>query len=158
MIDPVVRPARPGDVDTLRTLEAEARAALVAARGGARWLEEHPAIGPRWPDALAGRKVFVAVLDHPGLDVVEAVDVVVGYLVLDLVGEIGRIDQVFVTPDARELGFGDALVEAAAEEARSAGAKLLEGQALPGDRETKNLYERAGITARLITVSRRLDR
>ena len=37
-----------------------------------------------------------------------------------------------------------------------AGASVLEGQALPGDRETKNLYERAGITARLITVSRRL--
>ena len=34
--------------------------------------------------------------------------------------------------------------------------RALEGEALPGDRETKNLYERAGITARLITVSKSL--
>ena len=40
-----------------------------------------------------------------------------------------------------------------AEEAEAAGARLLEGHALPGDRQTKNLYERAGIKARLITVS-----
>ena len=95
--------------------------------------------------------MIVAVLNHSGDDVV------VGYLVLDANGPVGRIDQVFVTPAARELGFGDALLEAATEEARAAGAAVLEGEALPGDRETKNLYERAKITARLITVSRRLD-
>jgi len=77
--------------------------------------------------------------------------------VLDFEGDVARIDQVYVTPDARELGFGDALLEAAADAARTSGASVLEGQALPGDRQTKNLYERAGITARLITVSRRLD-
>ena len=151
MIDPIVRPARPADVDALRALEVEARAILVPARGGTRWLEEHPEIGARWMEALDARTVIVAVLNHSGDDVV------VGYLVLDANGPVGRIDQVFVTPAARELGFGDALLEAATEEARAAGAAVLEGEALPGDRETKNLYERAKITARLITVSRRLD-
>jgi GNAT superfamily N-acetyltransferase len=152
MIDPVVRRARPAEVDELRALEGEARTALVDVRGGGRWLDEHPEIGDRWEDSLGERVVLAAVIadqDQP--------DVVVGYLVLDLVDDVARIDQVFVTPGARELGFGDALVEVAAEEAISAGARVLEGQALPGDRETKNLYERAGITARLITVSRRLD-
>jgi len=33
---------------------------------------------------------------------------------------------------------------------------IVEAEALPGDRETKNLYERAGITARNIVVSKRL--
>jgi len=33
----------------------------------------------------------------------------------------------------------------------------IEGEALPGDRETKNLYERARITARLIVVSSELE-
>ena len=33
---------------------------------------------------------------------------------------------------------------------------VVEGTALPGDRDTKNLYERAGITARKIIVSTRL--
>jgi GNAT superfamily N-acetyltransferase len=148
MIDPVVRPVRPADVDALRALETEARARLVPARGGVRWLEEHPEIGAGWMDELQARTVLVAVLDD---------DIAVGYLVLDVDGAVGRIDQVFVTPAARELGFGDALLEAAAGAARAAGATVLEGEALPGDRETKNLYERAGITARLITVSRRLD-
>jgi GNAT superfamily N-acetyltransferase len=158
MIDPIVRLARPADIDALRALEAEARDALVPARGGGRWLEEHPEIGDGWLDAVGARTVLVAVLDHADQTVDPGgTDVVVGYLVLDVTGAVGRIDQVFVTPAARELGFGDALLAAAAEEARSAGASVLEGQALPGDRETKNLYERAGITARRITVSRRLD-
>ena len=58
---------------------------------------------------------------------------------------------------ARELGFGDALLAAMIDIGRSRGCRHVEAHALPGDRETKNLYERAGITARLITVSRRLD-
>ena len=95
--------------------------------------------------------MFVAVLAFPGDP-----EVVVGYLVLDIDGAIARVDQVYVTPGARDLGFGDALLELATEVARSAQVAVLEGQALPGDRNTKNLYERAGITARLITVSTRL--
>ena len=57
---------------------------------------------------------------------------------------------------ARELGFGDALVAAAMQWGREAGAELIEAETLPGDRNLKNLYERAGVTARLITVSKRL--
>ena len=154
MIDPVVRRARHGDTAPLRALEQEARVAVEHARGGRRWLEEHPEIGSGWDEATSTRVVFAAELpdpedpDRPGF--------VVGYLVLDLAGTVAHVDQVYVTPDARELGFGDALLEAAADEARSAGADVIEGHALPGDRETKNLYERAGITARLITVSRSL--
>jgi GNAT superfamily N-acetyltransferase len=150
-MDPVVRRAAVGDAGPLAVLETEARAALVEARGGARWLDEHPSVGDDWPAAIAAGAVFVAVLDvgdGPGL--------VVGYLVLVVELPIARIDQVYVTPDARELGFGDALLEMATEAARAAGASVLEGTALPGDRETKNLYERAGITARSITVSRSL--
>ncbi len=152
MIDPVVRRARGVDAGELEALEAEARAALVDARGGVRWLEEHPAIGPGWVAAVDSGTVFVAVLSDP-----DSVEIVVGYLVLVVDGGVARIDQVFVTPDARELGFGDTLIEVATDAARAAGATVIEGEALPGDRETKNLYERAGITARSITVSRRLD-
>jgi hypothetical protein len=63
---------------------------------------------------------------------------------------------VWVEPDARELGFGDEMLAAAMAWGRDGGAELVEGHALPGDRNLKNLYERAGVTARLITVSRRL--
>jgi GNAT superfamily N-acetyltransferase len=150
MIDPGVRAADGADVRALAELEAEARAGLVDARGGRRWLEEHPPIGGAWPQAVVERTVFLAVLPAA------PEPLPVGYLVLDVGGAVAHIDQVYVTPGARELGFGDTLLEAAVDAARRAGADVLEGHALPGDRETKNLYERAGITARLITVSRRL--
>ena len=147
MTDPNVRPARADDGPELALLEDAARAGLVDARGGARWLEEHPRIGPDWASAIARRDVFVAELADP-------VPVLAGYLVLDVAGAVATVDQVYVSPEARELGFGDALLAAAWSRAADAGAAILEGYALPGDRHIKNLYERAGITARLITVSR----
>lgn len=152
MIDPDVRRATPDDTDSLTALEAEARAELVDARGGARWLDEHPLIAPHWREAIASRVVYVAVLETPD----RAVQLPVGYLVLERADDVAVVDQVYVTTEARELGFGDALLAAAIDGARATGAALLEGHALPGDRNTKNLYERAGITARLITVSTRL--
>ena len=85
--------------------------------------------------------------------------VAVGYLVADLEpGErtIVRVDQVFVHPDARQLGFGDALLAEAIRIGRGRGASMVEAQTLPGDRDLKNLYERAGVTARLIVVSKAL--
>lgn len=143
MIDPDVRPATPDDAAQLGLLEAEARATLVDQRGGARWLATHPSRRDTWATTVAADAVFVA---HIGV-------VVVGYLVLVTTGPIAVVDDVYVTPQARELGFGDAMLAAAIDRARSSGCELLEGASLPGDRDTKNLYERAGIKARLITVS-----
>ncbi len=143
MIDPTVRPAINADVGQLAFLEAEARAFLVDQRGGVRWLATHVERGATWADAIAGDRVTVAHID----------DVVVGYIVLSVAGAVARIDEVYVTPGAREVGFGDELLATAREQARIAGATMLEGESLPGDRETKNLFERAGIKARLITVS-----
>jgi GNAT superfamily N-acetyltransferase len=147
VIDPDVRRAdlaRPDERWQLELLESEARAALDGQRGGERWLVEHPAIGRTWVERCARSDVHVATIGD---------DIVVGYLVADL-GEdrILRIDQVWVTTEAREVGFGDALLAAAIDAARGRGALGVEGQALPGDRQTKNLYERAGIVARLITT------
>jgi ribosomal protein S18 acetylase RimI-like enzyme len=146
MVDPVVRPARRDDVDQLRALEGEARAALVGQRGGDRWLETHAQRGPQWDAAVLDGAVSVAVIG----------EVIVGYLVASQAGHVASIDEVYVTGEAREVGFGDALVEAATAAARSGGCTMIEGEALPGDREAKNLYERAGITARLIIVSKSL--
>ena len=143
MIDPDVRAATPDDAAQLAWLEAEARAGLADQRGGARWLATHPERGDDWVATVSADAVFVA---HIG-------DVAVGYLVLITTGPIAVVDEVYVTPRARELGFGDELLAAAIDHARAAGCELLEGASLPGDRDTKNLYERAGIKARLITVS-----
>jgi GNAT superfamily N-acetyltransferase len=138
----VIRPLEPDDVGEVAALEATARAALADQRGGAALLAEQPAVG----DWTGVPTTWVGTLD--GL--------VVGYLQLLLRGTVAEVRQVYVLPEARELGFGDALLEAASDAARAAGCRAIEGVALPGDRETKNLYERAGITARKIVVSKRL--
>ena len=147
MIDPVVRRATREDHGQLRDLESEARAALVGQRGGDRWLDEHPAIGDGWSAKCSAADVFVGTID----------DVVIAYLIAELGQDrIVRIEQVWVTPEARELGFGDELLAKAIASAKDRGAVGVEGQALPGDRQTKNLYERAGIVARLIITFRQL--
>lgn len=140
MIDPTVRPATADDVGEIVWLESIARSALSEQRGGPRWLSTHPEHRGVPPD---GASIFVATIGGA----------VIGYLVHEVDGSIARILDVFVHPEARELGFGDELLAAALTAARAAGATLLEGEALPGDRDTKNLYERAGIKARLIVVS-----
>lgn len=147
MIDPLVRPASDADIDALHLLESEGRRAVQDQRGGARWLVEHPAVGAGWAARCIDADVLVGHID----------DVVIGYLVAELgADQIVRIDQVWVTPEARELGFGDELLATAIARARALGAVAVEGEALPGDRQTKNLYERAGIVARLITTFRTL--
>lgn len=145
----VMDPADGDDVAQVAFLEAEGRAALEGQRGGERWLVEHPEIGAAWADRC----------DRPGTDVLVAHigPVVVGYLLADLGSDhILRIDQVWITPEARENGFGDSMLELAIDRARARGAVAVEGQSLPGDRHTKNLYERAGIVARLITTYKSL--
>jgi len=147
--EPAVRLAdvmRVGDIDQLGLLEREARAAAADVRGGARWIEEHPPVGEAWRTRCATSTVLVAHIEA----------MLVGYLVLDIDGGVARVDQVWVTPQARELGFGDELLAEAMRRGRDAGARLIEGAALPGDRMTKNLYERAGIVARLIITSKQL--
>jgi GNAT superfamily N-acetyltransferase len=154
VIDPDVRRAEPADAPALSDLERSARAELSDTRGGGRWLDTHPVVADRWADTIGTRAVWVATIPAD-----EATDVVVGFLVADRVADpmpLARIDQVYVGREARELGFGDALVAAAMEWAREQGAELIEAETLPGDRNLKNLYERAGVTARLITVSKRL--
>ena len=145
MIDVEIRDASPGDAGQLRLVEHEARHGLDRVRGGVRWLDEHPPLD--W-DGEDPRQVIVAAIDG----------VIVGYLALDLRTPIAIIDQVFVAAEARGIGIGDSLLSEALRWATEAGAEYLEAVALPGDRDTKNLYERAGIVARSITVSTRLDR
>jgi ribosomal protein S18 acetylase RimI-like enzyme len=145
-----VRPASPADAEQLAELEAEARDALVDARGGVALLAEQSAVGD-WAALLhdSDQRVWVAAID----------DVVVGYLQLRHAAGMptGVVIQVYVQPEAREVGFGDVLLAEAIAAIRDAGGFCVESFALPGDRDTKNLYERAGVTARKIIVSKRFD-
>ena len=148
-MEPVVRLATAGDIEALQWLQDHARAALVDVRGGNLRLQECAAIDD-WAQLLseADSRVLVAELDG----------VVLGFMVLVLRSASGRavITYAFVEEGARELGLGDTMVEHAVAIARERGLGGIEAVALPGDRETKNLYERAGLTARKITVYKSL--
>jgi GNAT superfamily N-acetyltransferase len=145
MFEPEIRRGTEADLAQLTWLEQEARRSLIEQRGGPRWLATHASAD--WPEHLAGQHVIVACLD----------EVILGYLVAAMGSEgVATIEQVYVDPGARGIGCGDGMMEAAITWAKNAGCAYLEGEALPGDRETKNLYERSGITARMITVSVRL--
>jgi GNAT superfamily N-acetyltransferase len=68
----------------------------------------------------------------------------------------GRIDCCYVDEDARGVGVGTALMEAAVAWSEASACAEVDALALPGDRSTKQRLEAAGFTARLLTLSRRL--
>lgn len=68
-----------------------------------------------------------------------------------------QVRRVYVEPDAREVGIGDTLLTGALDELRRRGCHWVSGSALPGDRQTKNLFERHGLVAQTIIVGRVLS-
>lgn len=148
-MDEIVRRATDGDGGELTRLQAIARAGIVGVRGGDLRLQECPVVED-WAALLADPStvVLVGCID----------DVVVAYLVMRLSTDRDRgiVTHVYVEVEARELGLGDTMIEHAVAAVIDAGLGGIESTALPGDRETKNLFERAGITARKLTVYRSL--
>lgn len=67
------------------------------------------------------------------------------------------IEVLYVAPTVRGLGLGETLVQRAVDAARASGCRSVAGRALPGDRETKNIYERTGLVSQVITVGKALD-
>lgn len=149
-LEPTVRVAMESDLARVVLLDEIGRSQVSRHRGGKAWIGEHGSAD----DVLRIRKCRNLV--------VEFCSEVVGFLLAEVLedphrGRIMRIERVYVEPDARQIGCGDALVASITQIALETGCTFIEGEALPGDRDTKNLYERAGITARLITVSKALS-
>lgn len=65
-----------------------------------------------------------------------------------------RITHVHVVREGREIGIGDMLLAECLREIGARGATWCEGMALPGDRATKNLFERHGLVAQTIIVGK----
>lgn len=145
-----VRRADRRDVEALNLLEYEARAQLTKFRGGKRLAIQLPQVGDLWVERVDSSDWLVLVT---GFD-----DVVLGYLCVNMApaNSVPLIERVYVTAEARQLGLGDGLVTAAIELSQTRGAGAIDAYALPGDRETKNLFERCGLTARLLIVSKQL--
>jgi len=66
------------------------------------------------------------------------------------------IESVFVLTTCREIGIGDTLVVTCLAELSQRNAVWVQSRALPGDRATKNLFERHGLVAQTIIVGKAL--
>jgi GNAT superfamily N-acetyltransferase len=146
------RPATSADAARIVELDAEGRAAVVGQRGGALYLlrEAVPFDAAHLDDGDIG--VVVGTID----------DVVFGYasVVEDRVADgtaLAVLQQLYVEPGAREIGVGEAMMDLVLEWCTRRGVRGIDALALPGDRATKNFFERYGLTARAILVHRLLD-
>lgn len=105
--------------------------------------------------------LFRVSLDDPGqLVVVGTIDAVaVGYGRLHLevlqTGDVlGLVDDLFVLPEGRGIGVGEAMMDLLVGFSQAHGCIGIDAVALPGNRATKNFFETFGLVARAIVVHR----
>lgn len=146
------RRAQPSDLATLASLAEEAVAEQREHRGGAIWAQ-------RETRALPALSSLAAALDDPDqLVVAGTIDaVVVGYGVARLERlrggrMLGVVTDLYVEPEARAVGVGEAMIEHLVDWCRCHHCQGIDALALPGNRETKNFFETFGFTARAIVV------
>ena len=65
---------------------------------------------------------------------------------------LGRIDVIFVEPNARQVGVAETILELVLEWAQSRGCVGVDAPALPGNRTAKAFFEGQGFLARLLVM------
>ena len=151
------RPATPADLPRIAELAEQAVVELTDSKGGAVWARREARAAPYLDSLRADLEATdrcVVVGDFVGA--------VVGYAVVRAEqlrdgGVLGVIDDIYVEPDAREVGVGEALMDSIEAWCRARGCIGIDALALPGNRETKNFFETFGLVARAIVVHRALD-
>ena len=150
------RRAAEADIAGLAALAAQATAEMSELRGGRVWsrLEARP--DPQLESLARDLRADDAMVVVGTID-----DAVVGYGAIRLVelhdaSTVGRVSDIYVLPDARGVGVGEAMMEMLMAWARERGCIGVDSLALPGDRNTKNFFETHGLVARAITVHRTL--
>jgi GNAT superfamily N-acetyltransferase len=151
------RPATPEDIEVLAALARQAVDEMRPQRGGGVWARREARAEP-FEEALAA-----AIADDGHLVLVGAIDEsVVGYAVVHLEQlrderPIAVIDDLYVLPEGRGVGLGEALMDDVIAWARENSCTGVDAFTLPGNRETKNFFETFGLTARAILVHRSLE-
>ena len=155
-IDESARPADSDDIEPIEALVDHASFQLEPLRGGAIWARREARTRP------AAGTLRRALIDDDQLLVVGTIDdVVIGYAAVRreaLHDEtmLAVVDDIYVLPDARGVGVGEAMLTLCLDWARRTGCVGLDSLALPGDRHTKNFFESFGLVARAIIVHRRM--
>lgn len=151
------RPARASELPHVVTLARELRSELGRIRGGERWQRREARAEPL-------EAVFAELLERDDATVLAGTidDTLVGYASVEIEElrdgtRLGRVDELYVEPDARGVGVGERLVDAAVAYCVENGCDGVDASALPGHREAKNFFESAGFTARALIMHRGLD-
>ncbi|HLY83502.1 MAG TPA: GNAT family N-acetyltransferase [Acidimicrobiales bacterium] len=151
------RSATAADLPRLAELWRDARAELGPMRGGQLLLAHGGRVEPV-------EKSLLADLDDPerGLWVGTIDETVIGYAAgrvedLDDRTRLGVITELFVEPDARAVGVGEAMMATMLVWFADRRCEGVDAVALPGHRATKNFFEDFGFTARLLVMHHRLD-
>lgn len=150
------RPATTADVARLVELAHALRVELEEERGGPLWATREARAEPL-------EHAFGALLDRADAAVLVGTfdDVVVGFgaahvEVLRDESRLGIVDEIYVEPEARAVGVGETLVGELVAFCRAAGCAGVDATALPGHRQAKNFFERAGFSARLLVMHKSL--
>ena len=151
------RTATADDVPRVVELARAMRAELTQHRGGHLWatrdVDGEP-LDVMFSRAVAGPDPRIVVGSIDG--------VVVGYGVVTVEhlrdgSRLGRIAELFVEPDARGVGVGEAIANEIVDHCRAAGCTGVDAVALPGHRATKNFFEEQGFTARALVMHHELE-
>ena len=147
-----VRAARASDVPEIVRLAGALRDELEPMRGGRLWAVREARPGPL-------DVAYLQLLDRP--DACLVVGTIDGTVVGFGVGEtellqdgrpLGVTRELFVDPEARAVGVGEAMLGALIGFFRERGCVGVDAFALPGHRAAKNFFEESGFTARAIVM------
>ena len=140
-----VRRATAQDASALAALEQLCVQESEGFRGSTHLLSAVPPIGHEL-------ELFQADPQHIVL-VIESSEELCGFAQMKISGSVAMVQRVYVSLKARDLGAGATLIDELRVYARLQGCTRIDAYALPGDRLTKNLFERAGMKARLLIAS-----
>jgi hypothetical protein len=152
-----VRPALPADAERCAQLCHAALAEVQPWRGGPLFTRREIALVAQAMLRPGGLRRLVVdgkrhvIVGSAGTDVV---GFAAGHV--EEVGDVclGVIDLIYVEAGERRASVGRSLLGGLVDWFGTVGCKGVDGYALPGDRATKQLYEGAGFTARLLTMHR----
>jgi len=153
---PIARRATDQDLSELERLHGLAREHVGALRGGevflGREVRPHPTTESLREDLEAkDRIVLLGCLgDAPvGLAIAGIEDLHDGT-------RLAQVTELFVEPEARDVGVGAVLMRALIDWATGEGCDGIGSTVLPGDRASKNFFESFGLVARAIAVHKDL--
>ena len=151
-----VRLARPDDVAAIVELAGVMAAELTPMRGGRLWSVREAKAAPL-------EDAYGSLIGRPDAHlIVGTIDgVVVGFGAgeVELLRDgsrLGVITDLFVHPEAREVGVGEAMLDDLVGFFAARSCAAVDALALPGHRATKNFFEEGGFTARAIVMHHRL--